>query len=127
VDGIDLKSALGQMGFKAEGVDRIRLARGVVGKSTYVAVATMGVLSVAAYGLKANPIGLLIVGFGAIVLFCVYFFGIMFFASKNPNLAFLEGAELIHWRQMDISAQGMLRPATSRPVISPVISEDQGA
>jgi hypothetical protein len=103
---IDLTELLDRAGIKVGGLDRIRLARGVVGKSSYVALSAMLALAVAAWGLKGNAALLSLAGI-ILFLFVVYFVGIIRFANRNPGLALLEGAELIQWRQMEISAQGM--------------------
>lgn len=93
-------------GISASSLDRIRLARGIVGKASYVAAAGMAVLLTVALVLR-QPVFLLIVAILAIILFAVYFSGTLWFAHKHPGLALLEGAELIQWRQMDMAARDL--------------------
>jgi hypothetical protein len=101
----DIRKILEESGFKVEGLDRIRLARGVVGKSSYVAGAAMLVFAVLA--MRVSGVGLFAALIGAtVVLFICYLIGILWFATKNPGLALLEGAELIQWRQMDMGVKG---------------------
>jgi hypothetical protein len=102
----DIRKILEESGFKVDGLDRIRLARGVVGKSSYVAGAAMLVFAVLA--MRVSGVGLFAALIGAtVVLFISYLVGILWFATKNPGLALLEGAELIQWRQMDMGVKGV--------------------
>ena len=102
----DIRKILEGSGLKVEQLDRIKLGRGVVGKSSYVAAAAFLVLAVAAVRITGSTLfAILIVA--AVLLFLIYFIGTLWFAAKNPGLALLEGAELIQWRQMDMGAKGV--------------------
>jgi len=51
-----------------------------------------------------------------VVVFVVYFGGVLWFANRHPGVALLEGAELIQWRQMDIAAK-FIAPIENVPVL----------
>jgi len=99
-----VREALEQSGINASALDRIRLARGVVGKASYVAVAAILALAGVAWALR-DPNYLLADAVLVVILFVVYFAGVLWFANRHPGVALLEGAELIQWRQMDIAAK----------------------
>lgn len=88
--------------------DRIKLGTGVVGKLTTGIVALFGVLGVIAFGLKGNEHALLMLAGASILVFLSFCAGVAVYAVKFPNLAALEGADLIKWRQMDMSARDPL-------------------
>jgi hypothetical protein len=100
----DLDSILRSAGVNASAFDRIRLARGVVGKASYVAACTVVGLGVVAIVMR-DPLYLIIDAALIFIAFVVYFFGVIWFANKHPGLSLLEGAELIQWRQMEMAAK----------------------
>jgi hypothetical protein len=100
-----IKKALEAVGVSESSLDRIRLAQGFVGKASYVAGAALLVLIAVAASLR-DPVYLLIVAFLALCLFGIYFFGALWFSHTHPDLALLEGAELIRWRQIEMAAKG---------------------
>jgi hypothetical protein len=103
----EVKDALGKAGIGASSLDRIRLAqRGVVGKATYVAGATVLGLASLALTLR-DPLYLLIVGVLILLVFVFYFAGSLWFAHRHPGVALLEGADLIQWRQMEMTARDL--------------------
>ncbi len=112
-----LQETLSKIGVSAESLDRIRLAHGVVGKSSYVAVFSILALAVVAYNLR-DPTYLIVVACLLLVLFGSYFAGVLWFAHANPGTALLEGAELIKWRQLDMGIKGEPH-ITPQPNISP--------
>jgi hypothetical protein len=122
----DIRNLLDQTGLKIEGLDRIRLARGVVGKASYVAAALLAVFGIIAFELRDTNA---LVGLGALaaVTFLAYLFCVLRFATRNPGLALLEGAELIQWRQMDMAAKDMpvipVQPNVAAPVATQSSSE----
>ncbi len=97
---------LKRFGSIAETVESIRLAPGVVGKTAYAAIAALAVLGVVAWRLS-NPVLLAGVAFLAVGLFGVYVRAILRFAAQHPDLALLEGSELLLWRRMDLAAKGV--------------------
>jgi hypothetical protein len=101
--GPNLQETLEASGINASALDRIRLARGVVGKASYVAGAAVLGLALVAWGLR-DSIYLIIDASLMFALFLSYFIGVLWFANKHPGVALLEGAELIQWRQLEITA-----------------------
>jgi hypothetical protein len=99
-----IRRLLDQSGINASSLDRIRLARGVVGKASYVAVAAVLALGGIAWRL-GDPIYLLVAAVLIVLVFAIYFSGTLWFANRHPGVALLEGAELIQWRQMDMAAK----------------------
>jgi len=88
-----IKSALEATGISASRLDRIRLARGVVGKTSYVAGAA--ILALATIGVVLRePTFLLAIGAFVLVVFVIYFVGVMWFSHNHPGESLLEGAEL---------------------------------
>jgi hypothetical protein len=77
-----------------------------VGKASYVAGAAILALGVVAFVLR-EPVFLLIIAICIVLLFVVYFGGVLWFAHRHPGVALLEGAELIQWRQMDMAAKSI--------------------
>jgi hypothetical protein len=90
-----------------KGLDRVRLARGVVGNTTYAVCCAFLLLVAVAFGLAAHPY----IALSAIAIICgvllVYLFGTWIFAHRHPDQALLGGAELLQWRQMDMAAKGI--------------------
>jgi hypothetical protein len=99
-----IHNALRQVGINSSSLDRIQLARGVVGKSSYVAGAAILALGTIALVLR-EPLFLIADAVLVPLLFVFYFCGVLWFAHKHPGTALLEGAELIQWRQMDMAAK----------------------
>ncbi len=98
-----IREALEQAGVNAATLDRIRLARGVVGKTSYVAAAAILVIGGITWRLSDHQ---LVVAAGFVVfVFVLYFVGVLWFANRHPGVALLEGAELIQWRQLDMIAK----------------------
>jgi hypothetical protein len=110
-----IREALEQSGLSAFKLDRIRLARGVVGKATYVAVAAILALGGIAWRV-ADSLQLLLAGGLIVLIFVLYFIGVLWFANRHPGVALLEGAELIQWRQMDIAGKSV-RAIDNVPVL----------
>jgi hypothetical protein len=99
-----IKGALEGAGLSAESLDRIRLARGFVGKASYVAGVALLVLGAIAIRGGGEPP--LMVG-ATVLIFSIYFGGALWFAHRHPGEALLEGAELIKWRQLEMAAKNM--------------------
>ncbi len=104
---------LSKAGVNASALDRIRLAQGVVGKSSYVAAAALIALGAVAVGLRDTS-ALLVIGVFVLVVFIVYFFGVMWFAHRHPGESLLEGSELIQWRQIEMGAKEVLPEVIER-------------
>jgi len=109
-----IRDALEQTGINTSTLDRIRLARGVVGKASYVAGAAILVLGGIAWRLL-DPLHLLLAGGLVTLIFVLYFAGVLWFANRHPGVALLEGAELIQWRRLDMIAKSG-SPIASVPI-----------
>ncbi len=120
------EDVLRQLGVRVEGLDRIRLGRGVVGKASYVAGAAVIALGFVAWALR-DPTYLLIDACLIAVVFGTYFAGSLWFSNRHPGVALLEGAELIQWRQMDMGAKNMLKPPEGPNVTPPLIEKPPAA
>jgi hypothetical protein len=99
----------------------IRLARGVVGKTSVVAGIALLVLGSIAWRINAQ---LLLVMTGAVLLaFFAYLAAVLWFAHRHPEQALLEGAEIIQYREQEMAAKGapmLPRSAPTTPPPSPV-------
>jgi hypothetical protein len=101
---INLSEILKGVGLSESSLDKVRLGSGVVGRSSAVALMTMIAFCVIAYSLR-DPLYLIMLGVLAAAVFAGYFIGVLRFAAKNPDLALLEGAELVRWRQIEMAAK----------------------
>lgn len=121
----DLKAILSQAG--AAAFDKVKLSRGVVGKSSQVAMAAFAVLGLVAWNLR-EPSYLIVLACLVSILLAAYFVAVLWFANKNPGVALLEGAELIQWRQLEASAKGVVATPelTANTNPRPAITGDAG-
>jgi len=115
----DITHLLRSLGIRAETFDRLKLGRGVIGKTTNAWIALCVPLALMAWGLSSRPEYLIIFAVIVLLLFAAYFFGSLWFANKNPAQALLEGSELITWKSMEMAAKDMpkvpLTPAIPDP------------
>jgi hypothetical protein len=79
---------------------KIKLARGVVGKSAYVTTAALIVLGIIAC--RIGPELLIWVLLALLAMYFCWQFGVMWYANRNPGPALLEGGELVAWQRMAI-------------------------
>jgi len=100
----DIKNTLAQYGVAGTSLDRIRLARGVVGKASYVAATAFIALGAIAWSLRDGGY-LIALAILVVFLFTTYLGGVLWFSNKHPGLALLEGAELIQWRKIEMAAK----------------------
>lgn len=105
-------------GVSAESVDRIRLGRGVVGKTTYAVIIVLIVLGIALTRTSVPWLVLVLAGMAAL-LFIMYFVGVIRFAGRNPGAALLEGAELLRWKQFDLAAKNIPVIPDTPPLVDP--------
>ena len=88
----------------------VRLGRGVVAKTSYVAALTVAMWGMIAWRWSAelgNNLGMLFAGLVATSFAFWFIRSTQDFAAKNPAQAMLEGAELLEWRRMDAKVKGM--------------------
>jgi hypothetical protein len=82
----DVQDILSKVGINAETLDRIRLAQGVVGKSSYVAATAILTLAVVAYNLH-DPSYLVAIGCVVLALFVIFLaacYGSLISIQVNP-------------------------------------------
>jgi hypothetical protein len=120
--------SLTQMLFaRAQALGHIRLARGVVGKTSIVAGIVFLVLSGVAWRMPTD----VLFTFGVILLlgFFAYIAAMLWFAHRHPEQALLEGAEIIQYRQQEMAAKGVTElprsPSTVPPPVAPEILEER--
>jgi len=113
-----LVKLLDQLGIAGEFVQKIKFGHGVVGKIAIVAVAALIALGAIGYrGATPTVQTFAIVLVGLIVIGVVT--AILIFAKRHPDLASLEGAELILWYQLGLGAKGVHAPKGLPPVQDP--------
>ena len=98
----------------------IRLGRGVVAKTSYIAAITVLVWGMVAWKWSENLVmdaGLLMLGLITTCFTMWFIKGTQSFAERNPAQAMLEGAELLEWHKMEVQAKG------SPPVRNPPLIE----
>jgi hypothetical protein len=115
---------LRQAGVPIESLTRIRLGSGLVGKTTWAAIAAIAVLGLIASRLSDPWI---LAGLGALVgvIFMTYLWKVMSFARDNPAAALLEGADLVQWQRGELAAKGIQFPPR-QPSIEPPKALEQG-
>jgi hypothetical protein len=102
-----------------ETVQKIRFGRGAVGKISVIAVTAFAAIAGMALRLGANAI---YVGIGGVVLVALVSFALIFYIiCKRPELAVLEGAELVMYQHVTLGAKGI--PTISNDA-SPAITPD---
>ncbi|MCB1591853.1 MAG: hypothetical protein KDI90_05320 [Alphaproteobacteria bacterium] len=114
----NIDSLWGALGIKSESVHRIRLGQGLVGKSTLGFAITIISIAVVAYKTN-NEYLLFLIPFFVIGLFVWFFRSIKDFTEKNPELALLEGANLLAWKQIELAAKGVPKPENQQLIENP--------
>lgn len=102
-----------------EGAKNVRLGRGVVSKTSYVATLPLCVWGMVAWRWAENLVqnlGLLVIGVCATIFAMWFIKSTREFAERNPELALLEGAELLEWRRMEVAAKGVPPELDSQPL-----------
>jgi len=97
---------------RMQALGHIRLAHGVVGKTSVVAGLALLVLGSIAWRVSTDL--LLVTGGMVLVIFFVYLGAVLWFAHRHPELALLEGAEIIQYRQQEM-AKGVTELPRSPP------------
>lgn len=103
---VDFYKILDGLGVKTESINRIKLGRGVIGKSATLGVFTLILLSIVAYRLT-DPSLLLIIAGAGFALFIAFFVGSMIYGARYTAAALLEGAELITWQRQELAAKNI--------------------
>jgi hypothetical protein len=105
--------------FKDFSVTKIQLGSGVVGKLNALGMLLILVIGILAYTLIKNEwaiLGLIIAMLIAFILFCKSTFA---FAEKNPEIAVLDGAQLVMYKRTELGGKQINipkeSPLTNRP------------
>lgn len=107
-----------------------KFGAGVLGKTSHVAIACVGVWAIIAWRLDENLVtngSLLIVGI-VVTLFAAWWTrSSQNFAEKNPAQALLEGASLVDLRRAEMQAKGgQLIDSTAVEISPELIAEHRG-
>ena len=106
----------------------IRLGRGLVSKTAYVAALVVVIWGLAIWRLDDNMVlnALMLGAALAETIFAVWFIlGTQRFAAQIPAQAMLEGAELLEWQKMDLQARGM-PPIEAGPTTIGYLAKPEG-
>lgn len=111
----DTPDFLSSLGLKDRSLSHIHLSQGVVGKSSFiVGILIATIMGVALFSphiwLQVTCIGL------SVFVFLVYFASILWFAHRNPAAALLEGADLVEYKQAELSAMHQSAPENTKIV-----------
>jgi hypothetical protein len=123
-----LSSALRAVNFGSSGIDKIKLGSGVVGKlaATQMGLYVVCFAALVAGAVMQNPI-MVFSSLG--VAACGYVFGSlssMIFAARHPDLALLEGAELVSFRQIEMAAKSIPIPPSQPNTAPPSLPPTEG-
>jgi hypothetical protein len=112
------------LGVSGERLSRLRLAQGVVGRTTLALVVSVVVVGGIAWRISDSSrtlviLILLALALGVIGLFVLYFVRVMRFADANPMAATLEGSEWVQLEQIRLAAKGLPEPPKTVPIADP--------
>ena len=112
------------LGVSGERLSRLRLAQGVVGKTTLALIVSVVVVGGIAWRIIDSSflmvqLILFALALGVIGLFILYFVRVMRFADANPMAATLEGSEWVQLEQIRLAAKGLPEPPQTPPMIDP--------
>ena len=108
-----------RLGGTSETVQKIKFGRGAVGKISVITVAA--VLAIGGMALRLGASGTY-VGICGVVLVALASFGvILYIVCKRPELAVMEGAELVMYQHVTLGAKGRPSfPLDPTPAIPPL-------
>lgn len=104
ITDVVLEKIYSQLGASSETLHKIKFGRGVVGKIAVVAVFALCAIAVASVHVSENGA---LIAIGAVVLLAIVVLAaILFVVTKQPELALLEGAELVMYKHMALGVKG---------------------
>lgn len=112
-----LDKLLQEAGVKSQAV-KIQLGRGVVGRSSGVALGAMAVIGMGVYRINGDYLIIAMVSM-AVLVFAGFFREAMKYADKNPAAALLEGSELVTWRKQELAAKYIPDPPKTPAISDP--------
>jgi len=93
------------LGASAETLHKVKFGRGTVGKVALVAIFAIAAIGVSTYRLDGE---VAIFGIGAVVVVTLSVLGlILYIVIERPELAVLEGMELVQYKQITLGAKNM--------------------
>jgi hypothetical protein len=103
-----------------------KFGSGVLGKSAIAIGFLLCAVIVAVFRLHSDLAIFGVILIGAIFYF-LWFFKVLSFADKHPDLALLDGAEWTSWKKFEAAAKGLTPSFEDRtPALSPATSDTKG-
>lgn len=104
----------------SESFREVKFGRGIVGKTAYLTGGLLALWGVVLFRLGDNwwlNLALVSVAIAATLVHLWYVSSTQRFAKENPELALLEGAELLEYQRFEAEAKGMLPRPGRQPVV----------
>jgi hypothetical protein len=114
---IEIPAILEKFGIKAESLEGVKIGQGVVGRSAQVALGAMAVLAVIGCRLSSDFL-LLLLGAATIGTVWWFFNAARDFAIRHPELALMEGATLMAYKQVELASKDQPHPPQEQPLIA---------
>jgi len=96
---------IAHLGATGESLQKIKLGRGAVGKITVIAVAS--ILAIAGVALKLSTTASILIAVAILGVVCLTALGcVLYVLVKRPEMALLEGAELVLYQHVALAAKG---------------------
>jgi hypothetical protein len=108
---------------RMQALGHIRLAHGVVGKTSVVTGLALLVLAGIAWRVSTDL--LLVMGGMVLLIFFVYLAAVLWFAHRHPEQALLEGAEIIQYREQEMAAKGVPELPRVAPTTPPELPPER--
>jgi hypothetical protein len=108
------------LGATCESLHKIKLGRGAVGKIAVIAVAAL--VAIGAVALRLSTAASILVAIIILGIICLASLGcVLYVLMKNPEMALLEGAELVLYQHITLGAKGQPPlAAASAPITEPL-------
>jgi hypothetical protein len=90
----------------AEGTAKIKLPGGIVGKACYVLMAVCGALAAIVISIRTEAIGYAAIA-AILVLVPLVLSRVFRFADANPELATMDGAEIVSFKRLELAQKGV--------------------
>jgi hypothetical protein len=104
-----------RVGASSETLQKVKFGRGTVGKIAIIAVFSLGAISVATFHLAGTQA---LIGIGALVLITLAVLAlILYVVIFRPELAVLEGAELVMYKQVTLGMKETPHIPSARPIL----------
>ena len=107
--------------FSAESLHKIKFGSGAVGKISLAAI--FAFLALAAATMKMGATGAVVDVVAIVVIFVSMVIAIIYIVQRQPELAVLEGMELVRYKQVTIGAKDFKPDKELPPVPDPKIPE----